>query len=88
MRQVTRDIFPFPVWTEIEPSQKDWVIGKALFTIPLVGLLPLHIWEVIIVLIVAMLIYEWYIRSKAEREGKKPGKSSKVSCQKKKGRGK
>ena len=73
---------------EIEPSQKDWVIGKALFTIPLVGLLPLHIWEVIITLIVAMLIYEWYIRSKTEGEEKKSGKSSKVSGQKKKGRGK
>ncbi|MEN6442338.1 MAG: S26 family signal peptidase [Methanoregula sp.] len=73
---------------EITPSQKDWVIGKALFTIPLVGLLPLHIWEVIIVLVVVMLLYEWYTRSKTEQNGKKSGKSSKMSPQKKKGRGK
>lgn len=72
---------------EITPSQKDWVIGKALFTIPLVGLLPLHIWEVIIVLVVVMLLYEWYVRSKTEGDGKKGSKSSKTS-QKKKERGK
>ena len=43
----------------IEPVEKQWVVGKALFTIPLVGLLPLNIWWVIIVVIVAMVAWDW-----------------------------
>jgi len=63
---------------EIEPTEKEWVIGKALFTIPLVGLLPLHIVEVIIVIVVIMVIHELYLRrktSKPEKPQKKTGKN-------------
>ncbi|MFA5237721.1 MAG: S26 family signal peptidase [Methanoregula sp.] len=65
--------------TEIEPVEKDWVVGKALFTVPLVGLLPLHIWEVIIVVIVAMVAWDWYAKRKESESCKKAGKSRKPS---------
>ena len=62
----------------IEPVKKEWVVGKALFTIPYVGLLPLHIWEVIIVVIILMVAWEWYAGRKEEQEkNQKPRKSKK-----------
>jgi signal peptidase len=68
---------PIPDAGEIEPVQKDWVIGKALFTIPYVGLLPLHIIEVIIVIIVIMVLHELYLRSREEKPKKPQKKGSK-----------
>ena len=50
----------------IEPVQKDWVVGKALFAVPYVGLLPLHIGEVIVVVIILMGLHELYLRRKEE----------------------
>ncbi|MGD0534878.1 MAG: S26 family signal peptidase [Methanoregula sp.] len=61
----------------IEPVEKEWVVGKALFTIPLVGLLPLHIWEVVIVVIVVMVAWDWYAKRKETASGKKARKSRK-----------
>jgi len=53
----------------IQPVQKEWIVGKALFAIPLVGYLPLHIVEFAVVIIALMLIWEWYSRRReAERE--------------------
>jgi len=63
----------------IEPVEKQWVVGKALFTVPLVGLLPLHIWWVIVVVIVAMVAWDWYAKRKEAESGKKAGKSRKPS---------
>jgi len=40
------------------------VIGKALFSIPLVGYLPLHIIEVTIIIVGIMILYEVYQRSR------------------------
>jgi signal peptidase I len=57
----------------VEPVEKDWVIGKALFTVPLVGLLPLNIGPVIVIVIIIMLLHEWYLRSR-EQEPEKPRK--------------
>jgi signal peptidase len=63
----------------LEPVQKDWVVGKALFTVPYVGLLPLHIGEVIVIVIILMVLHELYLRRKedAETEAVKPKKGSK-----------
>jgi signal peptidase len=58
----------------IEPVEKQWIVGKALFTVPLVGLLPLHIWWVIIIVIVAMVLWDWYAKKKETAPGKKTGK--------------
>ncbi|MDD1703806.1 MAG: S26 family signal peptidase [Methanoregula sp.] len=48
----------------VEPIKEDWIIGKALFAVPLVGYLPLNIWAVAIVVIIAMVLHELYLRSK------------------------
>jgi signal peptidase len=60
----------------VEPVAKEWVIGKALFTVPYVGLLPLHIVEVIVVVIIIMVLHELYLRRKEEAETRKPQKKS------------
>ena len=51
----------------IEPVKKEWILGKALITIPLVGYLPLNIIPVIILVIIVMIIHELYIRSKEKK---------------------
>ncbi len=64
----------------LQPVKPEWVVGKALFVIPLLGYLPLNIVPVAIIIIVAMLLYEWYSsRKKSSREQtrKKRGKSGK-----------
>ena len=59
-----------------EPVKDEWIVGKALFTIPLVGYLPLHIVDVIVVVVVIMILHELYLRSREEsaRTGKQPKK--------------
>jgi signal peptidase len=54
----------------VESVKEDWIIGKALFAVPLVGYLPLNIWAVAIVVIIAMVLHELYLRSK---ENEAPG---------------
>lgn len=56
-----------------EPVKDEWIVGKALFTVPLVGYLPLHIWEVIVVVIIIMALHELYLRSKEGKEENKKG---------------
>jgi signal peptidase len=58
-----------------EPVKEEWIVGKALFTVPLVGYLPLHIVEVVIVVIVIMVLHEMYLRSREEK-GQKPAKKA------------
>jgi len=60
----------------VEPVKKEWVVGKALFTVPYVGLLPLHIGEVIIAVIILMVLHELYLRRKEEGTAVKPQKKS------------
>ncbi len=61
----------------IEPVAKEWVVGKALFTVPYIGLLPLHIGEVIVVLIILMGLHELYLRRKEDQATAKPQKKGK-----------
>ena len=51
----------------LEPVKEEWVIGKALFVVPLVGYLPLHIVEVTLVILVLLALHELYLRSKEEK---------------------
>jgi len=57
----------------IMPVKEEWIVGKALFSIPLLGYLPLNIVPVAIILIALMLVWEYYARKKeGEKEkGKK-----------------
>jgi signal peptidase len=60
----------------IEPVKDEWIIGKALFTVPLIGYLPLNIVWVTVIVIILMLLHEWYLHSleeKEERPRKKKG---------------
>jgi len=54
----------------IEPVKPEWVIGKAIFGIPLVGYLPLHIVEFAAVLIAIMIIYELIMRRRGKNGDK------------------
>lgn len=47
---------------QIQPVKPEWVVGKVLFVIPLVGLLPLHLPEVVVVVVVLLLLQEWFLR--------------------------
>ena len=65
-----------------EPVKDEWIVGKALFTVPLVGYLPLHIAEVVILVVVIMILHELYLRSREDsartgKQPKKPGKRKK-----------
>jgi signal peptidase len=44
----------------MQPVKEEWIIGKALFAIPLVGHLPLHIWEFTIVVAILLMMWELY----------------------------
>jgi signal peptidase I len=61
----------------IEPVEKEWVVGKALFTVPYIGLLPLHIGEVIIAVIILMVLHELYLRRQEEQAAARPQKKGK-----------
>lgn len=64
----------------VEPVKKEWVVGKALFAIPYIGLLPLNIVPVIIIVIILMGIHEIWLRRKEEndkRAAAKPAKKGK-----------
>lgn len=63
----------------VEPVKKEWVVGKALFAIPYVGLLPLNIVPVIIIVLILMGLHELYLRRKEENEkaSQKPARKGK-----------
>jgi signal peptidase len=61
----------------LEPVKEEWVIGKALFVVPLVGYLPLHIVEVTLVILVLLALHELYLRSKEEKAEGPPKKTGK-----------
>ena len=52
----------------IEPVKKEWIIGKAMYQVPLVGYLPLNIVPVIIIVVVIMVLHELYLRNRAKWE--------------------
>jgi len=62
---------------KIEPVKKEWVVGKALFAIPYVGLLPLHIGEVIVIVIILMVLHEIWLRREEEKATARPQKKGK-----------
>jgi signal peptidase len=58
----------------IQPVRDEWVVGKALFAIPLLGYIPLNIIPVAIILIVLMLIWELYQKQKSGSGKKAAGR--------------
>jgi len=61
----------------IEPVKDEWIIGKALFSVPLVGYLPLHIIEVTFAVVGIMVLYELYQRSRENKKTSRPNKARK-----------
>lgn len=53
---------------QILPVKKEWVVGKALFSIPLVGYAPLHIFEFAILIIALMIVHELYLSSREKKK--------------------
>lgn len=45
----------------IEPVRKEWIIGKALFAVPLIGYLPLHITEFAIIVIIIIVLHDFVL---------------------------
>ena len=58
----------------IQPVRDEWVVGKALFAVPLLGYIPLNIIPVAIILIVMMLVWELYQKQKSSSGRKTAGK--------------
>ncbi|KUL02222.1 MAG: Signal peptidase, endoplasmic reticulum-type [Methanomicrobiales archaeon 53_19] len=56
--QVIDQVTTHPGIGRIEPVRDEWIIGKAVFSIPLVGYLPLHIVEFAILIIAIIIIQE------------------------------
>jgi signal peptidase len=54
----------------IQPVEDDWIVGKALFSVPLLGYPTLHYPEFAAVVIVLLIIHELYV-SRTEGEGEK-----------------
>jgi len=61
----------------IQPVKPEWAVGKALFAIPLLGYIPLNIIPVAIILILIMILWEYYQRKKSSESGKKQPKKRK-----------
>ncbi|NLX48886.1 MAG: S26 family signal peptidase [Methanospirillum sp.] len=57
----------------LQPVKPEWIVGKALFAVPIVGYLPLHLFEVAAIVIGAMLLWElWQRRRDRERAPEPP----------------
>jgi signal peptidase len=68
----------------ILPVKDEWIVGKALFSVPLLGYLPLNIVPVAIILIALMLVWD-YVTGKKEKEnsrGKKEKEKKRVKGKK------
>ena len=62
----------------IQPVEDDWIVGKALFSVPLLGYPTLHYPEFAAVVIILLIIHEVYVsRSEAEKEKEREKKKGK-----------
>ncbi len=52
----------------VEPVKEEWIVGKALVTVPLIGYLPLHLAEFAAVVIVVIIIHDFVLARRKEKE--------------------
>ena len=52
----------------IEPVEKDWIVGKALVAVPLIGYLPLHLAEFAVIVIVIILLHDFVLSRRKEKK--------------------
>ncbi|MCK9307685.1 MAG: S26 family signal peptidase, partial [Methanoculleus sp.] len=50
----------------VEPVKKEWIVGKALVAVPLIGYLPLHLAEFAVIVIVVILIHDFVLARRKE----------------------
>ena len=58
----------------IAPVKNEWVVGKALFTVPILGYLPLNIVPVAAIVIAILVVHELYMSRREKMAG--PAKKS------------
>jgi signal peptidase len=58
----------------IQPIKQEWIIGKAIYAVPLIGYLPLNIVPVIIIVVFFMILHELYLRHRSQAESARPRK--------------
>ena len=58
----------YPGIGRIEPVKEEWIIGKAVFRIPLVGYLPLHLVEFAALIIAIIIIQELIASRRREKK--------------------
>ncbi|MDG6256533.1 MAG: S26 family signal peptidase [Methanomicrobiaceae archaeon] len=61
----------------IEPVREEWIVGKALFAVPLVGYLPLNIVPVAVAVLVIMILHEAWLRMRETPQDLLAGKKKK-----------
>ncbi|HDR72597.1 MAG TPA: S26 family signal peptidase [Methanoculleus sp.] len=61
----------------IEPVREEWIVGKALFAVPLVGYLPLNIVPLAVVVLVIMILHEAWLRMREAPQDRPAGKKKK-----------
>ncbi len=61
----------------IQPVREEWIVGKALFAIPLVGYLPLNIVPLAVVVLVIMILHEAWMRMRQKAQDQPAGKTKK-----------
>ncbi len=52
----------------LEPVKGEWIVGKALFAVPLIGYIPLHITEFAVLVIVIIVVHDFVLK---RRKGEK-----------------
>jgi signal peptidase len=60
----------------IQPVKEEWIVGKALFSVPLLGYPTLHYPEFAAVVIILLIIHEVYV-SRSEEAEERPKKKAK-----------
>jgi len=63
--------FPGYGISRMEPVREEWIVGKAVFAIPLIGWVPLHLIESILIAAVIIVCIEVVSRVLAKRKNQK-----------------
>ncbi len=65
----------FSEYGRMQPVKEEWIVGKALFAIPLIGFVPLHLFESALVVVLIIIIIEFVSRKlKKNKDNKEKGK--------------
>lgn len=54
----------------MHPVREEWVVGKAIGVVPFIGYIPMHIWQIAVVALIILLLWEWREKMIERREEK------------------